>query len=1087
MLKLEEVDPLASRLIRLEGDRQKKKIIMIPSESICSEPVREALGSCFTNIYAEGYPSSRMSSCSEEKLKDFGNLNSYFRRYYDRRYYKGCDLVDYVESLAKRRCAELFASNGISPDEIQVNVQPLSGAPANSAIYTAFLKPGDVLMGPALDCGGHLSHGSPSNRSGMLYDVVSYGIDRRGRLDYSMIEDLAQKHNPKMIISGFSAYPWGIDWKRLREICDSVGAYLLADVAHPAGLIAAGLFPNPVGWADAVMFTTHKTMLGPRGAVIMTTDPKKADLIDKAVFPGEQGGPHINNILAKAVAFKMAKTDEFRRTQKSVIENCGALAHGLQKNGLELAYGGTSTHMVLVDLEATRKNLTGEITSRILDLCGIVVNKNSLPGDANPVHPTGIRLGTVWATQMGMDKDDMGELAWMVAQIVASIKPFFYIGATNPIGRGKIPKDVMERVSVGVRELMNGKEEQGPKKTILYERHKERGASFEEKNGYLMPSHYGEESKCDRKLFDMGDMGLLAIRGERAFRFLQDAVTGDLSHLGDGEMARSLLLKDGEVLDDILILKVSRDSWIITSHPDKSEEVRDWLQGLSDGYMEFDSDVLKKVDGPVAIEPLEDLAMVSLHGELDLLPDGFKHHELGGWHHFYVEEEKTSDLWDRLIDLGASPAGTWDRDLQIDVEGGKAREAYTSNPDLFFLGKTYFVGRELLPEIPRTRARFEFIPSEEGKSPALYDEHLSLKARMASFAGWKMPISYGLPSDEHRAVRTTCGLFDLSHMGVLGIEGEYAKRFLDTVCTNYMLPLDVGWARYAYILTPEGDVMDDVFVYRIEKDAYILVCNAVNEDRVKAWLKTVNSRSAAIDSSGVKEIEVPVTIRDLKTEAMDMGMMIDIALQGPTSREALSKIGVDLSLQRNQLKVEELNGFKTIISRTGYTGEEMGYEIYTHPKNAKIIWKELLADGGQVMPCGLAARDSTRIEAGFPLYGREIGGDYDITPTEAGYGQFIKYHKPFFVGRDAYIKKKAIGEVVRFRVPRKGVRAIRFGDTVIVGGVEAGNITSCALADGLQTGMAFLRQGVDEGSTISISTHGKMEDAEVLPRFFREV
>ena len=1093
MLKLEEIDPLAFRLRGLEKERQAKKIILIPSESICPPPVREALASCFTSIYAEGYPSSRMVSCSVHELEDFEHHNAFFRRYYDRRYYKGCDLVDYVESLAKRRCAELFAGNGFSPDDIYVNVQPLSGAPANSAIYTAFLKPGDVLMGPALDCGGHLSHGSCSNRSGMLYNALPYRIDRKGKLDYNELEEIALKHNPRMIVSGFSAYPWGVDWKRLREICDEVGAYLLADIAHPAGLIAAGLFPNPIGFADVTMFTTHKTMLGPRGAVIMTTDFEKAELIDKAVFPGEQGGPHINNVLAKAVCFKMAKSDEFRKTQERIVENCGELAAELKRNGVELAYGGTSTHMLLVDLDATAKNLTGEVTSRILDLCRIVVNKNTLPGDANPVHPTGIRLGTAWVTQMGMNKKDMDELARLISKILYSIRPFFYTGSTYPIGRGKISLEVMERVSRGVEEILRGEERHGPsgpKKTPMFEWHRRRGAKLEEENGYLMPSYYEEtqkETRYDRVIFDMGDMGLLKIRGERAFQFLQDVATTDLASLGDGEITRSLTLKSEKVLDDVLILKLSKEEWVITTHPGIVERVRNWLQGLSDGYIIFDKDLLKKVDGPVTIEPMEDYTMISICGKLGDMPKEVMGGKLGDWHHFYVEKERALGLWEDLVRSGVQPAGTLARDRLMEREKGDACQIHKRNPSLFSSSKVYFIGRDSLPKMGRRRKRFEFPLSKEGKLPALYNEHLSLNAHMTTFAGWKMPLSYDLPSKEHRAVRTVSGLFDLSHMGVLQIEGEYADRFLDIVTTNYILPLEAGWARYSYIFSHDGEVIDDVFVYKIAKDEYMLVCNAVNEDRVKAWLRAVNSKRVRIDDDGSREIEIPVEVRDLKAQEEGEDRMVNMALQGPASREALSRIGIDPGLRRNQLKVMEINGFKTIISGTGYTGEEIGYEIYTNPDNAKIIWRGLLEEGGElVKPCGLASRDSTRIEAGLLLYGQELAGKYKITPTEAGYGQFVKFHKPFFIGREKYLTKGVRGGVIRFRIPRKGVRAIRFGDHVLIAGRKAGNVTSCTLVGGMQVGMAFVRKEVGEGSKIGILTHGKVEDAIVLPRFLRE-
>jgi glycine hydroxymethyltransferase len=1068
MAKLEEIDPLAFRLMELEEDRQKKKIILVPSESVCAPPIREALCSNFTNIYAEGYPSTRMSSCSEEELQDFRYQDPFFRRYYDRRYYKGCDLANYVESLAKRRCAELFAGNGIAPDDISVNVQPLSGAVANSAIYTAFLKPGDALLSPALDCGGHLSHGSPSNRSGMLFDVVNYRIDRRGKLEYSQIEELALKHKPRMIISGFSAYPYEVDWKRLREICDEVGCYLMADVAHQAGLIAAGLFPSPIGYADAIMFTTHKTMLGPRGAVILTTDLEKGRRIDRAVFPGEQGGPHINSILAKAVCFKLAKTEEFRTTQKKIVENCRELATELRRDGVELAYGGTSTHMLLVDLAATFGDLTGEIASRILDLCGIVVNKNSLPGDKNPVHPTGIRLGTVWATQIGMSRREMDELASLIVDVLQNIEPFFYTGSSHPIGRGKIAMEVMERTKVMVGRLLG-----------------EKNGLLEARNGYLMHSHYGlEESVHERALFDMGDMCLLRIGGERSFSFLQDVVSVDLSPLKDGDMARSLMLKDGKVLDDLLILKLSSDDWALTVHPDRAKEVKSWLQGLSDGYILFDKDLLKKVDGPVTIEPF-DRVMISLYGEMEKTSKA-KDHRLNGWHHFYVDEERAGSLWEELIEGGARPAGLKARERLMGREEGDAKTVYERSPSLFSPSKVYFIGRDSIPIEKRERSIFKPPTPKGEKSSPLYDEHVSLNANMCTFAGWRMPLSYGLPSDEHLAVRTKSGLFDLSHMGIIQLEGEHVDTFLDIATTNHILPMEVGRARYTYILSPQGEVIDDVIIYRLA-DRYMMVCNAINEERVKAWLRAINSKRVKIDDDGSREVSSPVTIRDLKAEKEGEKRKTNLALQGPKSKEALSRIGIDVRLKRNQLMRMELNGFETIISRTGYTGERFGYEIYTHPKNARIVWGELLEEHELVKPCGLAARDSTRIEAGFPLYGREIEGELKITPTEAGYGHFIKSHKVFFVGREEYLKKRPRGKVVKFKIPKKGARVIRFGEPVVISGKERGRVTSSSLVGGKQMGMAFVSGEIGEGSKIGILTHGKVEEAIVIPRFLLQV
>lgn len=279
--ELTEIDPDTDLIIGYEEERQARRFIFIPSESICPLAVRQALGSSFTDIYAEGYPPLRMTREEEEKLLDFSHQLAHYRRYGDRRFYKGADYVNFIECLAQRRCAQAFATADVPADEIQVNVQPLSGAAANMAVYEAFLKVGDTFMGMDLFQGGHLTHGSEYNISGKRYKVVSYGVNpKTERLDYDAIRELALQHRPKLIVAGFTSYPWSPDWGKFREIADACGAVLMADIAHTAGLVAAGVLPSPVGVADVVVFTTHKTLCGPRGAVILTTNEEKAKLVD---------------------------------------------------------------------------------------------------------------------------------------------------------------------------------------------------------------------------------------------------------------------------------------------------------------------------------------------------------------------------------------------------------------------------------------------------------------------------------------------------------------------------------------------------------------------------------------------------------------------------------------------------------------------------------------------------------------------------------------------------------------------------------------------------------------------------------------
>jgi len=337
--ELFEVDPDMDLIIRFEEQRQARKLILIPSESICPRAIRKVLGSVFTNLYAEGYPPLKMSKDEERLLRDFKHQLSHYRRYSDRRFYKGADYVNFVEALAQRRAAECFATEKnpdapvkVSADQIFVNVQPLSGAAANNAVYDAFLELGDTVMGMALPHGGHLTHGSEFTRSGRYYHSIPYEVDRiTQKLDYEAIRRLAVRHKPKMIIAGYTSYPWAPDWQKFREIADEAGAILTADIAHPAGLVIAGVYPNPIGYADVITFTTHKTLCGPRGAVILTTDEEKARKIDAAVFPGAQGGPHVNKIAAMAVAFKIAQTEKFKRLQEKIVENARTLCSSLKK------------------------------------------------------------------------------------------------------------------------------------------------------------------------------------------------------------------------------------------------------------------------------------------------------------------------------------------------------------------------------------------------------------------------------------------------------------------------------------------------------------------------------------------------------------------------------------------------------------------------------------------------------------------------------------------------------------------------------------------------------------------------------------
>ena len=377
-------DPELGRMIEAEYKRQARNIELIASENIVSEAVMAAMGSVLTNKYAEGYPGKR--------------------------YYGGCECVDEVENLAIRRVCQLFGAK-------YANVQPHSGAQANMAVYQALCKPGDTVLGMSLDNGGHLTHGSPVNQSGLLYNIVPYGVDENGLIDYDALRALAKKEQPKMIIAGASAYPRAIDFEKFAEIAHEVGAYLFVDMAHIAGLVAAGLHQSPVPYADVVTTTTHKTLRGPRGGVILTNDEELAKKFNKAIFPGTQGGPLGHVIAAKAVCFGEALKPEFKAYQQRVVTNARVLADALQKQGFDLVGGGTDNHLMLIDLRKT--GVTGKELQRRLDEVYITANKNAIPNDPeSPFVTSGMRIGTPAVTTRGFGAPEMlriAEFIWQAA------------------------------------------------------------------------------------------------------------------------------------------------------------------------------------------------------------------------------------------------------------------------------------------------------------------------------------------------------------------------------------------------------------------------------------------------------------------------------------------------------------------------------------------------------------------------------------------------------------------------------------------------------------------------------------------------
>lgn len=995
---LADIDPVVDELCALEGERQYRKLILIPSESTSPIAVREALASPFHNIYAEGYPPDSWRWLTEEELQDYGLRLAELRRYSSPRYYKGVEFADVVESLARRRCTEVFATGDFRPDDLYVNVQALSGGPANNAVYHALVNPGDTVMGMNLLHGGHLSHGSPVNRSGKYYNIVSYSVNSETeQIDYGEVRSLALQHRPKMIIAGVSSYPWVLDWEKFRQIADEVGAYLFADIAHVAGLVAAGVYPSPIGYADVVTFTTHKSLCGPRGAVIITTNRALARKIDRAVFPGEQGGPHVNVFAGMAVAFKIAQSPSFKELQSQVLANCAALADKLASRGLRLAFGGTNTHLLNVDLRTIKGEdgawLSGDLAARILDLAGIVVNRNTIPGDKSALNPSGIRMGTPWVTQRGLDTADMESLGDVIADILLATTPYWQ-GAKL---RAKVDFNVLEASKIKVRDIAQ-----------------KAGIDFQPVKSEINQYYYlDDQIEQDEPVF--------SIRGEKVREFLDVVMSADLNMLQRDNTGMRTYLYTPQRQVEANVYRVSAYEFYIKLGHDDAALVNAWLNDISDGYIKIDDDVSLKVPGPVAIE--------------------------------YVNDE---------------------------VSGFEVIE---NNEAISGLKKPFYIGinnggLEPLPE-------FTFEETESGlRRTPLYDVHKSLGAKLIPFAGWEMPVWYTSVLEEHLAVRNAAGLFDVAHMGVYQAEGPDAMAFLDSVCANDISSLAVGESLYTHFLDPDANVIDDLLVYRRGKEKYLVVVNASNDDKDWAWLNAAKDGRVLVDRKRpwATVFGRNVILRNLRDPKEGDDMRVDIALQGPKSRDVLLALGVDMETRKRIMRLKRTNlceavvgGFDLVVSRTGYTGEKMAFELFVHPDKAADLFKALLEAGENfgLKPCGLGARDSLRTEAGLPLYGHEMGGELNLGVAEAGFGSYVKTYKPWFIGKDAYIARLNSQDkiVVRFRFNEKGVKMAHLGDPVLdKRGKVIGVVTSCAVdSDGYLTGQAYINmRNAEEGELIYI-------------------
>ncbi len=1003
--ELKDLDPKLFELTEIEAERQYRKLIMIPSESTSPLAVREALATAFHNIYAEGYPPEDSRWLTEDEIFDYDNRLAEYRRYSDPRYYKGVEYADTVEALARRRCAETFAANGVTADDLYVNVQALSGGPANNAVYHALVQPGDTVMGMDLLHGGHLSHGSPVNRSGKYFNIISYSVDpKTEKINYDDVEALALEHQPKMIIAGISSYPWKLDFARFREIADKVGAYLFADIAHVAGLVAAGEYPSPVGYADVITFTTHKSLCGPRGAVIMTPHRLLGRRLDRAVFPGEQGGPHVNVFAAMATAFKLAQTAQFKQLQAQVIKNCAAMTNRLEARGLKIAFAGTDSHLMNLDCKSVTgpdgATLGGDIAARILDLAGVVTNRNTIPGDRSALRPSGVRMGMHWVTQRGFTEKESSDLADAIADILLATTPYYQGKAL----RAKVDFSTFQAAKQQVRDLALAA-----------------GIDFEPtETGYPHFYYQDEAYFGERVAFDIG--------GEKVREFLNVVVSSDVEALSAGQSQSTTISTPEGVVDGTLTC-ANVTEFKLSIAAEKAGLTAEWLRDLSDGFVKVDDDLLRKVPGPVWVRPSAESPAAALDGD---------------------------------------PVGA---------------------------AKPYFVGIPAGSSDPLHEFDWNETEKHLQRTP-IYDLHVGLGAKMVPFAGWEMPVRYGSVMEEHLAVRTAAGLFDVAHMGVYQAEGPDAGVFLDSVCSNDISSLAIGQSLYTHFLDPDANVIDDLLVYRRGAEKYLVVVNASNDDKDWAWLSAVRDGKVIVDNARpwTRAYGRNVTLRNLRDSQAGPDMRVDLALQGPRSRAILLALGVDdenrnkiMRIKRTELCEAQVGGFDLVVSRTGYTGEKMAFELFVHPDLASDLFKKLLEVGEPfgIKPIGLGARDSLRTEAGLPLYGHEMGGALNLGVAEAAFGSYVKTYKPWFIGREAFLVRetKRKGVVVRFRFNETGVRMAHQGDPVMdKRGRVIGEVTSCAAdKDGYLLGQAFVNLKFAKAGTPIFIYQGAPKKANKAP------
>ena len=1020
---LSALDPAVHDLIDYEAERQARKLILIPSESQAPEAVREALGSVFQNIYAEGYPDPASHGLTEAQILDYEVQLATYRRNSDQRYYKGVEYADIVEALARRRAAEAFAANGIAPEEIYANVQPLSGSPANSAVYAALVPPGSTVMGMDLLHGGHLTHGSPANRSGKLYKIVSYGIDpATERLNYDADRGAGRKHKPKMIIAGFTSYPWMPDWARFRQIADAVGAYLLADISHIAGMVAAGVVPSPIGYAHVDQLHHAQDPLRPARRVHPDHRQEAGRQDRRGRLPRRAGRPARQHHRRHGGRVQAGPHAGVRAASAADRGQCPTyLAAELERHGLRIPYGGTDTHMLLVDCKSVRAAtgvspdggkgtpLMGDPAARILDLAGIVLNRNTIPGDKSARNPSGIRLGTPWITQRGFEAPQIERLAEIIARVLQACQPLAYAGRHGPVYHAQIDFDLLEQAKWDIVDL----------------------ACCVDLGPDYKPSGYPHHYFMHKPSTDPGgDWDVIEIEGPHARGFCNVAMTNDVYALRPGECQPTWVLEpDGRLMAAGVLKRPGDEStrFQLLIAKEAEPRVAHWLRALSDGFVCMDpDDPYVKAPGPVVVRRLS-------------------HEEADGW-----------EMRPPAADEFAKETVGW------------------------ALHKPYWIGQTARADAP---GGLQALPPFAWEPPAnppllrtrLYEQHRKLGAKMVPFAGYEMPVQYTSVLDEHQAVRAKAGLFDVSHMGLFEFSGENVHLFLNNVTTNDVSLIKVGGSQYSFLLAPDGSVVDDIWVYRLDQERYWMVVNASNNDKDWAWINAVREARVLIDPARPWSRALgyeSVVIRDLRDPQWGDEQRAQIALQGPRSRDILlALVGDDdgamcdrlMDMQRTEIIGGTLAGYDVWLARTGYTGEPMAFEMFVHPDDLPAFWRDLLRVGAAfgLKPCGLAARDSLRIEAGLPLYGHELAGPLDLNPSDAGFAPYVKLSKPFFIGKAAFVahELKRQSRLARFQADEEHGPMLGQGDVIVnAKGRVVGYVTSCSIdTNGRQTGLCFVQ------------------------------